>query len=160
VVVKPAVSAASFATRRFAPAAAEAAEAHLAALAADRDVLVQPFLTAVEGYGERALIWIDGELTHAVRKTPRFAGEDETVSPAGVPIAAAEAALARRAVDAVGASLLYARIDVAPGPDGTPVLMELELVEPSLYFGQGPAGLARFVTALQRRLAAARSPAR
>ncbi|MFN9969178.1 MAG: hypothetical protein ACK58T_04695, partial [Phycisphaerae bacterium] len=37
-------------------------------------------LRAVEGHGERALVWIDGEFTHAVRKSPRFAGNDEQVS--------------------------------------------------------------------------------
>jgi len=42
-------------------------------------VLLQPYVPSVEGYGERALVWIDGELTHAVRKQPRLAGGDESV---------------------------------------------------------------------------------
>ena len=63
-------------------------------------MLVQRYLPSVEDYGERALIWIDGELTHAVRKTPRFDGDDESVSDA-VPISAPEAALAHRAIESV-----------------------------------------------------------
>jgi len=97
VVVKPAVSAASFRTLRVRPADREAGEAHLRALLADRDALVQQYLPSTEDYGERALVWIDGRLTHAVRKSPRFSGEEESVS-GPVPITAQEADLAARAV--------------------------------------------------------------
>ncbi len=152
VVVKPAVSAASFRTLRAGPADLDAAEAHLREVAAERDVLIQPYLASVEDHGERALVWIDGELTHAVRKTPRFAGQDESVSEQAVPISPPEAALARRVVAAVEGPLLYARVDVAPGPDGDPVVMELELMEPSLFFVQCPAALSRYVAALRRLL--------
>ena len=65
---------------------------------ADGDALVQSYLPSVEGYGERALIWIDGELTHAVRKTPRLDDDDESIS-AALPIAPAEAALATAALE-------------------------------------------------------------
>jgi len=151
VVIKPAVSAASFGTLRARPEESATGEAHLRALVAERDVLVQRYLPSVEDHGERAIVWIDGRLTHAVRKSPRFSGEDESVSSA-VPILPAEADLARRAVAAVGHDLLYARIDVAPGTDGAPVVMELELIEPSLFFPQGPAALERIVDGILRRL--------
>ena len=156
VVVKPAVSAASYRTRRIRDARLSDGEAHLRALTANGDTLVQSYLPSVEGYGERALVWIDGELTHAVRKTRRLADEDEAIS-AAVPIAPAEAALAatalERAAEVVGGPPMYARIDVAPGPGGGPVLMELELIEPSLFFPQSPQALDRFVAAVRKRLA-------
>ena len=152
VVVKPAVSAASFKTRRIGPKGLEAGDAHLQELLGERDVLVQRYLPSVESYGERALVWIDGELTHAVRKSPRFEGDDESVSTTSVEISSAEAALARTALEAVRGPLLYARVDVAPGPDGRPLLMELELVEPSLFFSQCPTALDRFVSGVRRRL--------
>ena len=44
------------------------------------DTLVQPYVPSVEAYGERSLVWVDGALTHAVRKTPRFGDQDEQVS--------------------------------------------------------------------------------
>jgi len=151
-VVKPVVSAASFKTRRVGRGEMDAGEAHLSELLAERDVLVQSFLPSVEDHGERALVWVDGELTHAVRKSPRFEGQDESVSTEAVEISAAEAELARRVTSSVDGSLLYARIDMAPGPDGEPVLMELELVEPSLFFKQGPRALERFTAGIRRRL--------
>jgi hypothetical protein len=114
-------------------------------------VLVQPYLDSVEGHGERALVWIDGELTHAVRKSPRFIGDAEQVS-AAVPIADEEAAVARAALAVAPTPLLYARIDVARDEHGAPRVMELELVEPSLFFAQGPAALARLVAALRRQV--------
>jgi glutathione synthase/RimK-type ligase-like ATP-grasp enzyme len=151
-VVKPAVSAGSYRTLRTHRDDLDAGTAHLRALAAERDVLVQQYLPSVEDYGERALVWIDGEVTHAVRKTPRFQGDDESVSVDAMPISEPERALAQRAVAAVGGELLYARVDVAPGPDGLPMLMELELIEPSLFFLQGPAALDRLVAGIKLRL--------
>ena len=44
--------------------------------------------------------------------------------------------------------LLYARVDLVPGPDGTPVLMELELTEPSLFLSTSPGAADRFATAI------------
>ncbi|MBU6379453.1 MAG: hypothetical protein KJS95_13110, partial [Gammaproteobacteria bacterium] len=116
------------------------------------DLLVQPYLDSVDDYGERALVWIDGEFTHAVRKTPRFAGGVESVS-AALPITAAERAVGEAALAALaGGDLLYARVDVAPGADGSPVVMELELVEPSLFLLQHPPALQRLVDSILRRL--------
>jgi glutathione synthase/RimK-type ligase-like ATP-grasp enzyme len=155
VVVKPAVSAGSVGTRRIARAdVATAGQAHLdQLLAAGHDVLVQPFLTSVESYGERALVWIDGALTHAVRKSPRFAGEQQRISEA-VPIAPDEAALAESILAAVVRQpLLYARVDLARDERGRPCVMELELIEPSLFLDRSPAALARLAAAI-RRLAA------
>jgi hypothetical protein len=151
VVVKPAVSAGSFRTIRTARSRLAAGEAHLRRLAVERDALVQQYLPAVESYGERALIWIDGALTHALRKSPRFEGDVEQVSEA-LPIAPAEAALAERVLAGIDMPKLYGRVDMAPGPDGQPMVMELELVEPSLFFRHSPEALARLVRALEREV--------
>ncbi|MGD0527625.1 MAG: hypothetical protein ABSE49_21005, partial [Polyangiaceae bacterium] len=155
LVVKPAVSGGSRGTIRVSSAVSAAAfergESHLRALAAREDVLVQPYLSSVEGHGERAIVWIDGEATHAVRKTPRFLGDPESVS-AAVPIEADEADLARRAVAAAPGPLLYARVDVARGEGGQPRVMELELIEPSLFFARAPAALDRYVAAVAKQL--------
>ncbi len=150
-VVKPAISAASFRTIRVQAEDTAAGEAHLRELLEERDVLVQRYLPSVEGHGERSLIWIDGVLTHAVRKTPRFGDEDEHVSDA-VEIAEDERALAARVIDAAPVSIVYARIDIARDDEGAPVLMELELMEPSLYFPQSEDALERMATAIAARL--------
>jgi hypothetical protein len=151
VVIKPAVSAASRLTERSGPETLEQGEAHLRSLAEREDALVQPYQVSVDGYGERALVWIDGELTHAVRKAPRLNGKDESVT-GPLPISPAEAEVAQAALAVAGAPLLYARIDLAHGPDGTPQVMELELIEPSLFFPFSPSALERFVRGVKRRL--------
>ena len=152
LMLKPAVGASSFGARRFEAHEHDSAQEHLDSLLARGDALVQPYLESVEGHGERALVWIDGELTHAVRKSPRFSGGVENVSEA-VPIERDERALAQAALANAPAGLLYARIDIARGADGRPCVMELELVEPSLFLRQNARACERLVAALARRLA-------
>lgn len=150
VVIKPAISAGSYRTLKADGSSLAEGERHLRALVAEGDTLVQPYVRSVEGWGERSLVCIDGALTHAIRKNPRFGGEHESVSPA-LPIEADERALAERALGHVEEPLLYARIDMARDDHGTPMLMELELVEPSLFLAQNPAALARFADAIVAR---------
>ncbi|MCE9592902.1 MAG: hypothetical protein K8S98_01810 [Planctomycetes bacterium] len=155
VVIKPAVGAGSFGARRFAREEIDGASEHLHSLLADRDALVQPYLPSVETHGERALVWIDGRFTHAVRKTPRWSGGDESVSDA-LAVEPDERELGELALAPLASQLLYARVDVARDERGAPLLMELELIEPSLFLKQHPLALSRFVDAVARRLADAR----
>ncbi len=150
-VVKPAVSASSYRTLPVEGGNLDEGEAHLAELLADADVLVQPYVPSVEHYGERAVIWIDGKFTHAVRKSPRFAEDEESVSDA-LPIAGDELEVARAALSQVREPLLYARVDLARDPDGHPMVMELELIESSLYLLQSPSAMERLVNAIQARV--------
>lgn len=152
-VVKPAVSAASFATWRVRRDEAEAGQARLDADVAARDTMVQPYLAAIEDAGERSLVWIDGALTHAVRKAPRWAGQDEHASPSTVPIAEDERAVAEAALAGLAGELLYARVDLVRDDAGAPRLMELELIEPSLFLLQHPPALTRLAAAVVRRAA-------
>lgn len=148
-VVKPAVSAASFATWQIGQADAAASQGRFAADVAARDTLVQPYMRAVDDDGERSLVWIAGELTHAIRKRPRFDGEDEQAS-AALPIADDERRVADAALAPWAERLLYARVDVVRDEAGAPRVMELELIEPSLYLVQHPPALARLVAAIGR----------
>lgn len=150
VVIKPAIGAASFETH-LVRTDDSAARQLFVDLLAHQDMLVQPYLASVETYGERALVWIDGEFTHAVRKTPRFSGDVEQVSEA-LAITPEERAVGERALAPVAQHALYARVDVAPDADGNPVVMEMELVEPSLFLRQSPVALQRLVEGVLRRL--------
>lgn len=150
VVIKPTVSAGSFRTKRFGEEAVEEGQRFLDGLAADRDAMVQRWVPSVETYGERSIIWIDGEVTHAVRKSPRFAGGEEEVS-GELPVAQDERAFAERAVAPHAGDLLYGRVDMVRDEEGALRVMELELVEPSLFFLQCPRALERFVAAILRR---------
>jgi glutathione synthase/RimK-type ligase-like ATP-grasp enzyme len=153
VVVKPAVSGGSRATLRVRPGDAARGETHLRALVAREDVLVQPYLASVEGHGERAIVTVAGKPTHAVRKSPRFLGDAERVSQA-VPIEPDEARLVEQALAAAPEPVLYGRVDVARDATGRPCIMELELIEPSLFFAQSPDALHRYVAAVLQRLGA------
>jgi len=151
IVLKPEVGAASLDAAVFDrgdPAAAR----HLAALTARGAALVQPYVRSVEDHGERSLVWIDGALSHAIRKSPRFADDVEVIT-GPFPIADDERAVALAALAPYG-DLLYARIDLARDDAGRPMIMELELVEPSLFFAYCPGSADRFVAAALRRFAA------
>ncbi len=149
VVVKPAVSASSYRTRRFQIGQVNEGQAFLEALVRERDAMVQRYMPMVEYSGERALVWIDGKLTHAVRKSPRFADGVEQVSDALV-VSDQERALAEQALACVGSSLLYARVDVVDDGDGKLLVSEVELMEPLLFLLQSPEALQRLVDAIRR----------
>ena len=149
IVIKPVVSAGSFRTERFSRASVDAAQAFLDGLVSDRDAMVQRWMPSVDTYGERSLVWIDGAVTHAIRKTPRFAGGFEHVS-GEIAIADDERAFAERALSPFAAELLYARVDMVRDVEGTLRIMELELIEPSLFFQQSERALERFVAAVAR----------
>ena len=148
--LKPCVGATARETLRF-EAGDPAAEAHARRLLVNEDLMLQPYLERVETDGELSAIFIDGELTHAVRKVP-VAGDFRVQDDFGAKDYAIEfpdSALARRAVDAVGRKLLYARADFLVADDGLK-LTELELIEPSLFFRHGPGAADRLAEALAR----------
>jgi hypothetical protein len=163
VVVKPAVSAGSLDTGRYQLADPEhraLAVAHARALlAAGRTVMVQPYLAAVDRAGETALLFFDGRFSHAIRKGPMLDGPDrgadglykpEDIS-ARIPTAE-ERRVAERVLAAAPTDLLYARVDLIPGPDGSPLLVELELTEPSVFLSHDNGAAQRFAEAIAARL--------
>ena len=154
VVIKPAVSAGSFGTIFVGAADQAAGQAHLATLLAERDMLLQRYEPSVNDHGERSLVWIDGVIGHAVRKSPRFVGQGERVSNLAVPIADDERAVAEQALAEVPRPLLYARVDLVRDAAGRPHLMELELIEPSLFFAQNLASATRMAAAIAALVAA------
>ena len=152
LVIKPEVGAGSLGARVFDIASEPAAAAaHLTELTARGLALVQPYVDSVEGYGERSLVWIDGELSHAIRKTARFAGDAERID-GPFAIADDEREVADAALAPFVERILYARVDLARDAAGRPMIMELELVEPSLFFARRPGAAARYVAGLRRRL--------
>ena len=153
IVVKPAVSAGSWRTWRLSRGEPSHHWTRARRLLATREALVQPFLPAVIQDGEKALVFFDGEFSHAIRKRSLF---EPPEAPLRVPAEARpdEIDLALNALKAAGAEgLLYARVDVAAGPGGAPLLMELELTEPRLFFGAAPEGaIERFAGAIAARV--------
>jgi glutathione synthase/RimK-type ligase-like ATP-grasp enzyme len=150
VVIKPEVGAGSLGAKVFEPGD-PAAHAHLRELTARGAALVQPYVDSVDHYGERSLMWIAGELTHAIRKTPRFSGDAERIE-GPFPIADDERAVAFAALAPYADHILYGRVDLARDDSGQPRVMELELIEPSLFFARNSCALDRYVEALTHRL--------
>ena len=126
--------------------------------------MVQPYLSEVDEHGETALVFIDGVYSHSIRKASLL--PEPVVHAVAVPrshdlfvaegITArdpskAERALADQVLAAVPGSgdLLYARVDLLPSPDG-PVLIELELTEPSLFLRFADGSADRFAHAIAR----------
>lgn len=163
-VVKPAVGAGSRDTGRYHAQQRAAALAHVRRLLeTGRSVMVQPYLDAVDAVGETAMIFHDGRYSHAVRKDallrPEGSASDHPADALFAPecISArdpdgAELELARRVLAACpDPRPAYARVDVLPDAGG-PRLLELELVEPSLFFAHAPGAADRFVKSLLARL--------
>lgn len=151
-VVKPTVSAGARDTERF--AAGQDSTDHAAALLdAGRAVMVQPYQAAVDERGETAVLSFLGRHSHAARKGPVLDGS--LVDPPDVAITLREATAAEREVAGLALAavptltpLLYARVDLVPGPDGSPLLMELEVTEPSLFLSCSPRAAERCAAAV------------
>jgi hypothetical protein len=167
-VVKPSVGAGSKGAGRFAAGDRTALD-HAARLhEAGRTVMVQPYLGQVDTDGETALIYLDGRFSHAIRKGAmlpelsvneldvqysRSLYVDERITartPSKAELALGEAALGS-VRDRFGGDLLYARVDLLPTSDG-PVVIELELVEPSLFLEFADGGADRLADAIAGRL--------
>ncbi|MBP6749608.1 MAG: hypothetical protein KA144_08215 [Xanthomonadaceae bacterium] len=165
-VVKPAVSAGSRDTQRYAAAQEFAAANHVGRLLdAGRSVMLQPYLASVDALGETALLYFDGEYSHAIRKGPLLRPNDAATDALFAPEAITarepsqdERKLGEAVMAAVRARfgdmpLPYARVDLIRDADGHPLLLELELTEPSLFFATTAGAADRFAEALAQRLA-------
>ncbi|MBI3726302.1 hypothetical protein HY251_20445 [bacterium] len=150
-VVKPAVSANAFQTFRV--RAGSEPPPGLASLLERTRVLVQPFLRGVTTEGECSFVFLDGKVSHAVRKKAApgeflvqedHGGHAFQVEPPRGQVEQAEAVLA-----AIGEPVLYARVDMV-SEQGKLVLMELELTEPTLYLVHDAEAPGRFARALAR----------
>lgn len=152
-VLKPTVSAGSRDTGRFSERAGAAAllgTIH----ASGRTAMLQPFLASVDARGESALLYAGGTFSHAVNKAAilkpgQVAALEMNEDPAMAPLTPTpeERAVADRAMAWLTkrlGPLAYARIDLLEGPDGTPVILELELAEPCLYLPLADGAAERF----------------
>jgi hypothetical protein len=146
-VVKPVLSASAYETWRTSSEQAHQDEDRFRALVERGGVMVQPFLPAVGGEGEWSLLFFAGNFSHAVLK--RAARGDFRVQESFGGVASSRApgerllAQARAVVDAVPRPWLYARVDGCVVEDRF-LLMELEMLEPSLFLSRDPAAPGRF----------------
>ncbi|HSP65443.1 MAG TPA: hypothetical protein VLO10_04555 [Candidatus Deferrimicrobium sp.] len=164
VVVKPAVSAGARHTSRYRGQDGQDAVAHVGRLLGEgRTVMVQPYVRSVDDRGETALIYFAGVFSHAINKGPLLTEPGRITQGLWEPeriTAATPDADERDLADNVLESLpwprhelLYARIDLVRGDDGTPLVLELELAEPSLFLARADGAAERFASAIVDRIA-------
>jgi glutathione synthase/RimK-type ligase-like ATP-grasp enzyme len=158
LILKPAVSGAARHTYRFAAGDAGQHQAVFAELIAVEAMLLQPFQQSVLEQGEISLMVMDGRVSHAIRKTPKandFRVQDDHGGTVHAHEASAEEiAFAEAAVAAVPFDVIYARVDVIRDNAGQLAIMELEMVEPELFFRFHPAAADQLAAGIARRLAA------
>lgn len=150
IVIKPIVGANADFTYRVSSSSG-GVWAELEQVFAERSALVQPFLRSVVDEGEYSLIYLGGELSHTILKTPtagdfrvqeEHGGSISAVTPDGALVETG-----RRILELIQPKPLYARIDLAKDEASRFVLMELELVEPSLYLRMDKKAPNRFASA-------------
>jgi hypothetical protein len=129
---------------------------------AGRSTMLQPFQEGIRDCGETSMVFVNGELSHIVRRSAVITGPDdgadhrftppptlrvELADPSSAELAFARSVLARLPACS---ELLYARVDIVAADNGQPQLMEVELIEPQLFLGlstQAAQRLARAITA-------------
>lgn len=160
VVVKPTVSAGSNDTARHTANPSTAAAHVTSLLDAGKTVMIQPYQRFIDDNGETGLLYFGGTSSHAFRKAAILSGgnnrwaeglyAEEDISPRRANDQETE--LAERVMSFVtrkfGRAPLYARVDMVRGSAGTPVLMELELTEPSLFLHIDAGAAERFASAV------------
>jgi len=157
VVVKPSVGAGSSGAKLFNDDA-DGALAHIAFLhSLGKTAMIQPYMSQVDTHGETALMYLAGQFSHAARKAAILSRDmswstgiyaDEKV--VATTATDAERDLADRIVASLP-GLAYARVDLLPTDNG-PLVLELELTEPSLFLGLGDRAAERAASAFRSLL--------
>ena len=116
-----------------------------------RPFFVQPFMENIQTEGEYSLFFFSGNYSHAIVKVPRsgdfrsqeeYGAEIRSVQPPEPLLAAG-----RQVLSLVEPQPVYVRADFVRDSDGRFLLMELELIEPSLYLRMDKGAAARFAAA-------------
>lgn len=148
IICKPVVSANADFTYRIEQSKSSDFESELAQVFADKSLMIQPFLPAILSPGEYSLFYFDHQYSHAILKTPKaedfrvqeeHGGQLTAIQPTQAMLDIAEQTLS-----ALPSRSLYARVDLIDTGNGF-AIMEVELIEPSLYFNMDPKSAQRFV---------------
>jgi glutathione synthase/RimK-type ligase-like ATP-grasp enzyme len=147
LVIKPPISASAAGTHRLGP------KDDLPADSRRRPMIIQPLIEEIAKTGEFSLMLFDGQYSHAVVKRPKTGDfrvqeyHGGVTLPCRAPPAGA-IKLAQAALAAAPADASYARVDIVPDDQGVLRIMELELIEPSLFLDHAPDGGAAFTRSI------------
>jgi hypothetical protein len=161
VIIKPAVGANAHDTYVLQNPLLASTVVHLGSTFRDRAFFVQPFVDNIQAEGEFSLFYFGGEYSHAILKVPKagdfrvqeeHGGDIQSVQPCAALLAAGQRVLAM-----VEPQPVYVRADFVRGIDGRFLLMELELIEPSLYLRMDADAAERFAAAFDHYVSGVRS---
>lgn len=153
LVIKPPISASAHGTHRLGP------NDGLPPVDRGKPLIIQPLIEEIAKTGEFSLMLFDGEYSHAVVKRPKSGDFRVQEYLGGVTLPcksppAGSVELAQTALRSAPAPATYARVDIIPDDEGVLRIMELELIEPSLFLDHAPdrgAGFARAILSAARR---------
>ncbi|MCK9410206.1 MAG: hypothetical protein M0R68_13850 [Bacteroidetes bacterium] len=146
-ILKPAMSAGARHTYRLTKLTISEYEGVFRELIAQEAMMLQPFLHSVLSHGEISLVIIGGKYTHAIQKRVTqgdfrvqddFGGSVHAYEPTPEEIT-----LAEQTVNACTPLPAYARVDLLRDDTNTPVVSELEAIEPELWFRFFPTAADR-----------------
>lgn len=150
-VIKPAFSAGSYLTEVFEVANIEEINQKYQNIAFEKDLLLQEFKPEIETDGETSFIFFNKEFSHAINKKPapgdfriqvQFGGVYTSISPSADLIKQAQTIVSN-----IPNQLLYARVDGII-INNKIQLMEVECIEPDLYFNYSEGSHQRFINAI------------
>jgi glutathione synthase/RimK-type ligase-like ATP-grasp enzyme len=159
-VVKPSVASGGMGAARYVDQVVEIPDRHIRRLHADgQTVMIQPYQAIIDAEGETALIFLSGHYSHAIHKRALLRADvgvterlwEQEVISAGEP-RQDQHLLAERVVDAVARLVgptTYARVDVVDSPEGSPLVLEVEVVEPSLFLIHCPEAARHIASTLR-----------
>lgn len=156
--LKPTIGASAVGTLRFDltdPTLRKKLTEHLRVWLPKRTMILQPYIQGVETIGECSLIYFSGRFSHGVRKVP-VAGDyrvQDDYGASDMPWSPPTSWLddCQALIENLPILPLYARCDFLHGPNGQPWLIELELIEPSLFFRHDPSSPDRLAEAIVER---------
>lgn len=155
IVLKPTIGNASYQVQHMSLIDIQKKEKEINHALGKQEMLIQPFIKEIQEEGEWSFVFLGGKFSHAVLKRPKkgdfrahpdFGAQENMVSPDTKLTYQAQSVY-----DAIGKKLLYARVDGIVH-EGKFFLMELELIEPYLFFSMYPSACDVFVKAIKKLL--------
>jgi glutathione synthase/RimK-type ligase-like ATP-grasp enzyme len=157
IVVKPTISGGAKDTFRLHAPLADVTLQHLVDTFDDRDWFAQPFVRSVITEGEYSVFYFNGRLSHTIQKLPKAGDfrvqEEHGGQIVGIPVTPELQRMADRVLATISPTPFQARIDLVRLENGALAVMEVELIEPSLYFRMDERAPANFADALERLMA-------
>lgn len=151
VVIKPAFSGGAYLTSAFEISEIASINNKYKVIALEKELLLQEFIPEIKTLGETSFIFFNKKFSHCINKKPvdgdfrvqvQFGGKYAAIQPSLSLIEKAQ-----KVIDVFESDLLYARVDgIVIGEEL--YLMEIECIEPDLYFEYSQGSIQNFVTSV------------